>query len=118
LPLFATVNYTGSAPLTFNPGTDVGGIQIPGSGPVTLNPGVYFMQGGGFSVSGQGSVTGVGVLLVNAPARASDTISVTGQSAVTLSGLTSGPDQGVVILQDPSSDNTVSFTGQGVVTRA
>jgi hypothetical protein len=117
-PIFGAVDYSGSAALTLNPGTYVGGIKITGSGPVTLNPGVYYMQGGGFTVSGEGSVTdnGLGVLIVNAPAKASDTISLTGQGAVTLSGLTSRPDQGLVILQDPASSNTVSFTGQGAVT--
>jgi hypothetical protein len=43
-----------------------------------LNLGIYYMQGGGFSVSGQGSVTGIGVLIVNAPAASTDTISFTG----------------------------------------
>src|SRR5262249_44226810 len=115
-PIFGAVNYSGSAALTLDPGTYVGGIRISGSGPVTLNPGVYYMQGGGFTVSGKGSVTGTGVIIVNAPSSSSDTISVSGQCSVTLSGLTSGPDQGLVILQDPSSSNFVSFSGQGAVT--
>jgi hypothetical protein len=38
---FAAVHYSGSAPLTLNPGTYVGGIKITGNGDVTLNPGVY-----------------------------------------------------------------------------
>jgi hypothetical protein len=56
------------------------------------------------------------VLIVNAPAGTGDKISITGQGSVTLTGLTSEPDKGVVILQDPNSSNTVSFAGQGVVT--
>src|SRR5262249_48364675 len=67
-PTFAAVNYSGSAPLTLNPGTYVGGIAISGTGPVTLDPGVYYMQGGGFTVSGRATVTGSNVLIVNAPA--------------------------------------------------
>jgi hypothetical protein len=115
-PIFAAVNYSGSAALTLNPGTYIGGIKITGNGNVTLNPGVYYMMGGGFSVTGKGSVTGMNVLIVNAPARAGDTTSITGKGDVSLTGLTSGPDQGLVILQDPQSSNTVQFSGQGNVT--
>jgi hypothetical protein len=101
--------------LTLNPGTYVGGIKISGIGPVTLNPGVYYMMGGGFSVSGQASVTGSNVLIVNAPGSSSATISISSQAHVTLTGLTSGPDQGLVMLQDPASSNPVTFTGQSAV---
>ena len=49
------------------PGTYVGGISISGNASVTLEPGIYYMKGGGFSDTGSGSVTGDGVLIVNAP---------------------------------------------------
>jgi PKD repeat protein len=114
-PIFAAVNYSGSAALTLDPGTYVGGIRITG-GNVTLNPGVYYMQGGGFSVTGKGSVTGMNVLIVNAPSKSSDTITITCQGSVTLTALAGGTDKGVVILQDPNSSNTVKITGQGAVT--
>jgi hypothetical protein len=115
-PTFAAVHYSGSAALTLSPGTYVGGIQITGSGPVTFLPGVYFMEGGGFSVSGQGSVSGTGVVIINAPTAPSDTISITGQGSVTLTAPTSGAFQGVVMFQNPNSSNPVQFTGQGAVT--
>src|SRR5260370_4203910 len=67
-PTFAAVNYSGSAALTLNPGTYIGGIKISGTGPVTLNPRVYYMKGAGFSLSWQGSVTGSNVLILTAPA--------------------------------------------------
>lgn len=111
-PTFAAVNYSGSAPLTLNPGTYVGGIKLSGTGAVTLNPGVYYMKGGGFSVNGQEPVTGNNVLIVNAPVSSGDAISISGQAHVTLTGLTSGPDMGVVMLQNPASSVPVSFSGQ------
>jgi hypothetical protein len=111
-PTFGAVNYSGSAPLTLNPGTYVGGIKLSGTGPVTLNPGVYYMMGGGFSVNGQESVTGSNVLIVNAPVGSLDSISIGSQAHVTLTGLTSGPDQGVVMLQNPASSVPISFSGQ------
>jgi hypothetical protein len=78
------VNYSLSSLLTLNPGTYVGGIKVSGRGSIVLNPGIYYLRGGGFSVSGQGSVTGNGVLMVNASTQSTDTISVSGQAAVTL----------------------------------
>jgi hypothetical protein len=98
-----------------NPGTYIGGINISGSGPVMLTPGIYYMQGGGFSVSGPANVTGSNVLIVNAPGATSAAIRISGQAHVTLSALTSGLDQGVVILQDPASANPVTFSGQSAV---
>jgi hypothetical protein len=112
---FSAVNYSGSAPMTLNAGTYNGGIKISGSGTVTLNSGVYYMKGGGFSVSGQATVTGNNVIIINAPASATDTISISSQAHVTLSAITTGPDKGIVILQDPASTNAVNFTGQSAV---
>ena len=40
--------------------------QGSGNGRLTMNPGVYVIAGGGFSVSGNGSVTGTGVMIYNA----------------------------------------------------
>jgi hypothetical protein len=91
------------------------GIFIDGSGPVTLAPGVYFMEGGGFSVTGQGSVTGAGVVIINAPGGPSDTISVSGQGSLSLTPPSSGPFKGVTIFEDPASSNALRFTGQAVV---
>ena len=117
-PTFAAVHYSGSAPLTLLPGTYIGGIDISGSGPVTLTAGVYYMQGGGFSVSGQGNVSGTGVTIINAPGGDGDTIGVSGQGSLSLTAPTSGPFKGVVLFQDPNSSNSIQFTGQASVTLA
>jgi hypothetical protein len=115
-PTFSAVQDTSSTPLTLQPGTYVGGISISGSGPVTLAPGVYYMEGGGFSVSGQGNVSGTGVTIINAPGSPSDTISVSGQGSLNLTAPSSGPYQGITIFQDPSSGNPIQFTSKGPVT--
>jgi hypothetical protein len=117
-PTFAAVHYSDSAPLTLLPGTYVGGIAISGQGQVTLSPGVYYLLGGGFSISDQGSVSGTGVTIINVPAGPGDTISVSGQGSLNLTAPTSGPFQGVVLFQDPASGNGVHFTGQAAVTLA
>jgi hypothetical protein len=119
---FPAVQYSGGAPLPpLSPGTYDGGITITGSSPVTLLPGVYYMNGGGFVVSGLGSVTGTGVLIVNAPQAPTDVISITGQGSVNLTaptGLTDGlaAYNGITIMQDPASANPISVVGQGSLT--
>jgi hypothetical protein len=115
-PTFAAVHYSGSAPITLQPGTYLGGIAVSGHASVTLAPGVYYLQGGGFSVSGQASVTGSGVTLINAPAGPSDAIRVSGQASLNLTAPSSGPFQGVTIFQDPASSDSIQFTGQASVT--
>jgi hypothetical protein len=113
-PKYSAVNYSGSSPLTLNPGTYVGGIHITGSGPVTLLPGIYFMQGGGFSLSGQANVTGSGVMIYNSPAVSSDTISVS-QGSLILTAPSSGTYQGIAIFQKRTSNVPISVSGTGVV---
>jgi hypothetical protein len=118
---FPALVYSGSAPLTLSPGTYDGGIFIDGSGPVTMLPGVYYMNGGGFFVSGQGSVTGTGVLIVNAPLASTDVITIAGQGSVNLTAPTALPDglakyDGITIMQDPASANPISVVSQGSLT--
>ena len=60
--VFSAVTAGNSAVLTLQPGEYVGGINVSGSAAVTLLPGIYYLQGGGLSVSGQASLSGQGVL--------------------------------------------------------
>ncbi len=103
--------------LTLNPGIYMGGISITGKGSITLNPGIYYMLGGGFSVGGQGSLSGNGVMIYNAPLSNSDTIDISGsgEGAITLSPMTTGPYAGVLLYQqrDAPYQPDVSVTGNG-----
>jgi hypothetical protein len=119
---FAAVHISKGA-VTLSPGTYDGGIAVTGQASVTLLPGIYYMNGGGFQVSGHGSVTdnGAGVLIINAPAGPNDTISITGQASVSLTAPSSLPApyaayQGITLFQDPASSNPIGFTGQATVT--
>jgi hypothetical protein len=103
-----------------NPGTYLGGLHLGGNVSVRLNPGIYYLKGGGFSVSSQASVSGSGVLIVNAPGSASDTINLSGQGSVALTaiaGLTGSMAayNGVVLMQAPSSKLPLSLSGQSVL---
>jgi hypothetical protein len=124
----STVNITSS--MTLQPGLYIGGIKISGQANVILAPGIYYLQGGGFGVSGQATVTdnGLGVLLYNAPATSSDVVSFTSQGDVNLTGLSAAqlaglglaaPQyaglQGLAIFQDRNWAATLSLTGKGNV---
>jgi hypothetical protein len=112
------------------PGLYIGGLKISGQAKVILMPGLYYLQGGGFSVSGQASITdnGLGVMLYNAPVKSSDAITFAGQGDVNLTGLSAAqlaamglaaPQYrglvGLAIFQDRTSTATLRLTGQGNV---
>jgi phosphodiesterase/alkaline phosphatase D-like protein len=115
---------------TLQPGLYIGGIKISGKAHVVLAPGIYYLQGGGFSVSGQATVTdnGQGVLLYNAPTKNGDGFTFGGQGDVNLTGLSAaqlaglgltGPQYagylGLAIFQDPNSTAALTLSGQGNV---
>jgi phosphodiesterase/alkaline phosphatase D-like protein len=123
-----TLNITSST--TLQPGLYIGGIKISGHAHVVLAPGIYYLQGGGFTVSGQATVTdnGLGVMLYNAPGNKGDGITFSSQGDVNLSGLTAqeladlgltGPQyagyQGLAIFQDRSSSASITLSGKGNV---
>src|SRR5262249_9236237 len=83
--------------------------------------GVYYLKGGGFIVSGSGSVTGTGVLIINAPNSAADTITFSGQGSVNLTPSNSlsgvyAAYNGITLFQDPASTAALNLTGQGNLT--
>jgi hypothetical protein len=110
-PPNAVVNDSGGPTLMLWPGTYNGGIHVSGKGSVFLNPGVYYLNGGGFSVSGQGSVSGDGVTIYNAPTKNSDGFSFSGQAVVRLTGQTTGVDQSIVFFQNPTSTAQFQVSG-------
>jgi hypothetical protein len=105
---------TGSTAATVQPGVYVGGISLSGSGSLTLAPGVYYLEGGGFSATGSGSITGSGVVIFNGyNGPSSGPISLTGSGSVNLSPPLTGPYQGITIFQDRASTSAISMSGSG-----
>jgi hypothetical protein len=101
-----------SGNIVLQPGVYNGGISASGTASLTLMPGIYYMNGGGFSFSGQGSLTGNGVMIYNAPGNGnSGGISVTGQGSINLSPPTSGIYSGLTFFQDRSSNVTGNISG-------
>lgn len=109
----SSLSYTGVNIVTLNPGVYKGGISIGGQTVVTLNPGIYYMDGGGFSFSGQGSLIGNGVMIYNAPGSSGGAISLTGNGLVNITPMTTGPYQGISIFQDRNSNVPVQVSGNG-----
>lgn len=101
------VSVTGqNARITINPGYYCGGINIGGQSNVTMNPGVYYMCGGGFTVSGSGTnVTGTGVTIFNGNNHGVGTaayapFTLSGQPNVVLSAPTTGTYANVLFYKD------------------
>jgi hypothetical protein len=107
-----TVKLQNQGSLSLQPGVYQGGINVTG-GNLTLAPGIYYMEGGGFSFSGTGSLNAPGVMIVNAPQSNADTINVTGTGAINLSPITTGIYQGISFWQSRSSSNTLTVSGGG-----
>jgi len=100
---------------TISPGVYHGGITITGQANVTMLPGIYYMDGGGFSMTGQGNLVANGVMIFNAPQKSSDVITISGSNggAITMTPPTSGLYKGLTLFQARASTNTLSVSGNG-----
>ena len=100
---------------TLNPGVYSGGISANG-GNLTLNPGVYVMDGGGFTLKGNATLSGNGVFIYNSdstnPSKCG-VVDLSGGGAVTLTSPTSGIYQGIAFGQDRSCSATANLVGNG-----
>jgi hypothetical protein len=106
------VKLTNGKSLSLMPGVYQGGISVTG-GNLTLAPGIYYMDGGGFTFTGTGSLTANGVMIVNAPQSNSDVVKITGTGTINLSPPTSGLYQGISLWQTRASTNTLEVAGGG-----
>jgi hypothetical protein len=98
---------------TLQPGTYRGGISVSGKGSLVMEPGVYYMDGGGFSFSGQGDLLAQGVMIFNAPTKSSETVDISGTGSIVMSPPTDGLYKGLTLFQDRESPNTLSVSGGG-----
>jgi hypothetical protein len=106
-----TKTIVGNQTVTIQPGVYIGGISMAGNITATLQPGIYYMQGGGFSATGNVNLTGTGVMIYNAPSSPSDAINLSGNTVINLSPMTTGPYAGLTIFQDRTSTAPVSLVG-------
>jgi hypothetical protein len=106
-------NYSGNRTVTLSPGVYYGGIHVSGQVSVTMQPGIYYMKNGGFSFTGQGSLSASGVMIYTEPNSNSDVVNVNGLGTISWSPPTTGIYKGIALWQERSSDNTVYLTGNG-----
>ena len=111
----STLTIGGSTVVTLQPGIYTGGIFITGDAKVTLAPGIYYLNGGGFTVNHGATVTGQGVMLYNAPSKATDQISIGGAASVTLSPMTTGTYAGITIFQNRTSTAAINVSNSGTL---
>ncbi|MGO9917427.1 MAG: Ig-like domain repeat protein, partial [Isosphaeraceae bacterium] len=113
---YGSESLSGNSSATINPGI-YSAITVSGNAKLTMNCGIYIIEGGGFSISGNASVTGSGVMIFNAGTKYPTTggtygsITLSGNGSYNLSPLTSGTYAGIVIFQ--SRDNTKALTISG-----
>jgi len=105
---------------TINPGT-YSQIEVSGNASLTLSPGIYVITGGGFSVTGNASVSGSGVLIFNAgssyPCVGGDDfggITFSGNGKFGVSPATSGPYAGIVIYQARNNTRAINLGGNAI----
>ena len=82
---YGSASYSGNGSYNLKPGI-YSQITISGNVAVTLNAGTYIIEGGGFTVSGNASVSGTGVLIFNAGSTYNATTDGGTYGAITLSG--------------------------------
>jgi hypothetical protein len=107
------VSVSSNKVLTLSPGVYHNGISVTARGSLVMLPGMYFMDGGGFSFTGQGNLTATNVMIVNLPKSNSDVITISGTGAIDISPMMTGLYRGISIWQQRDSTNTISVTGNG-----
>jgi hypothetical protein len=94
------------------PGVYKGGISASSTANVIMMPGIYYMDAGGFQFTGQGSLTGNGVMIYNYPGNgAGHDVTIAAGGQVTLTPMTTGIYQGILLFQDRTSNVAATISG-------
>lgn len=104
-----TLNPPGAWGLNFLPGEYLitGGIVVNGGGSVTFGAGEYTVRGEGIKLTGNGSITGIGVTFFVDEGSAI----FTGTGVTDLEAPEEGPFAGILLFQYRDNDNQVIITG-------
>jgi hypothetical protein len=105
---------------TINPGIYTS-ISASSNCNVTMQPGTYIIKGGGISITGGASVSGLGVFIYNAGSSFPSSggsfggISLSGNGSFNLTPQTSGPYAGLLIFQSRDNPQTLTISGNGAL---
>jgi hypothetical protein len=97
-------------------------ITVSGTGKLNMGPGVYVITGGGFSVTGSGSVTGNGVMIYNAGSNylggtgtpTYGSVNISGNGAINLTPASTGIYAGILIFQARDNAKPLALSGNAV----
>ncbi len=115
-----SVNLSGNSLQTMNHGF-YSSITVSGNGKLTMTTGVYLIAGGGFSVSGNGSVSGSGVMIYNGASNLSTdsgtfgAVTLSGNGAISLTPMTTGAYANILIFQSRNNTKVLTLSGNGMV---
>ncbi len=115
----STENLSGNSSATINPGIYTA-ITLSGNANLTMNPGIYVIAGGGFTVSGNASVTATGVMIYNAGSAYPSLggtfggITLSGNGKVALAAPSSGTYAGLGIFQSRDNTQPLALSGNNI----
>jgi hypothetical protein len=116
---YGSESLSGNSSATIKPGI-YRQITISGNAKLTMSSGIYIIEGGGFSDSGNASVTGSGLLIDNAGSNYPGSggtfgpISVTGNGTISLSPAATGPYADVLIFQPAANTQILTLSGNAM----
>jgi len=93
---------------TLSPGT-YKELKFDKNDKVTLKPGIYYVDGGGFELKGDSTLSATGVMIYNTGKRG---FKVSTKEDVTISPPTSGTYKGITLFQDSAKKTKVEFSKQ------
>src|SRR5262245_58894394 len=107
-------NQLTSGTTILSPGLYRGGISASSAANVIMLPGIYYMQNGGFTFTGSGSLTANGVFIYVEPGNGNaDGVNVSAGGSITMSPMTTGLYAGILFFQDRTSNVTANISGGG-----
>jgi len=106
--------YSATSGETLQPGLYIGGIKINSQPNVTFAPGIYYLEGGGLTMSGgAASLTALEVMIYNGCNSNGSTgkITLSGGGAVKMSPPAGGDYAGMAIFQDRTATSVMTLSG-------
>jgi hypothetical protein len=116
LTSYGAESLSGNATATIQPGI-YSRIAVSGNASLTMAPGTYIIEGGGLTVTGNASIAGIGVTIVNAGSNYPSAggnyggITLAGNGKFNLAAPTNGPDAGIAIYQSRDNTRALSLSG-------
>ncbi len=117
---YGSENLSGNSKATIKPGI-YSEISVSGNAGLTMSAGLYIIEGGGFQVSGNASVTGAGVTIYNTGSKFPSSggsfgaIALSGNGAINVSPSTTGTYAGILFVQPAANTQEISVSGNAKV---